>query len=60
MPIHNVADAMREMQAGSKHIKSRAQAIAIGMKAEGKSTSSRKKIQKKAFSAAKERVGMKE
>lgn len=34
MPIYNVGDAMREMKAGSKHIKSRAQAIAVGLKAE--------------------------
>ena len=56
MPIANVSDAMHEMQAGSKHIKSRAQAIAVGMKAEGKSrpsTARRKNIQKAAFANAK-------
>jgi hypothetical protein len=37
MPIHSVRDAMHEMKAGSKHIKTRAQAIAVGLKAEGKS-----------------------
>jgi hypothetical protein len=37
MPIRNVRDAMHEMQAGSKHITSRAQAVAVGLKAEGKS-----------------------
>jgi len=32
MPIRNVADAMRELKAGgSKHIKTRAQAIAVGL-----------------------------
>lgn len=37
MPIKDVGDAMREMEGGSKHIKTRAQAIAVGLKAEGKS-----------------------
>ncbi len=37
MPIRNVGDAMREMKGGSKHIRTRAQAIAVGLKAEGKS-----------------------
>lgn len=38
MPLRNVGDAMREYKAGtSKHITSRAQAIAVGLKAEGKS-----------------------
>lgn len=32
MPIRNVADAMRELKSGkSKHIKSREQAIAVGL-----------------------------
>lgn len=35
MPIRNVGDAMNELKAGgSKHIQSRAQAIAVGLKAE--------------------------
>lgn len=44
MPIHGVADAMHEMKGGSKHIRSRAQAIAVGLKAAsgGKSRKSRK------------------
>ncbi len=33
MPIRNVADAMHEMKAGSKHIKTRAQAVAVGLSA---------------------------
>lgn len=37
MPIRNVADAMNDMKSGSKHIKTREQAIAVGLKAEGKS-----------------------
>ncbi len=37
MPIHDVGDAMREMEKGSKHITTRKQAIAVGLKAEGKS-----------------------
>lgn len=37
MPIRDVGDAVREMKAGSKHIRTRAQAIAVGLKAEGKS-----------------------
>lgn len=37
MPIRNVGDAMREKKKGSKHIKTRKQAIAVGLKAEGKS-----------------------
>jgi len=37
MPIRDVGDAMREMRGGSKHIRTRAQAIAVGLKAEGKS-----------------------
>lgn len=36
MPILDVGDAVREMRAGSKHIKTRAQAIAVGLKAERK------------------------
>lgn len=32
MPIRGVGDAMRELKAGSKHIKTRAQAIAVGLK----------------------------
>ncbi len=43
MPIRDVGDAMREMKGGSKHIKTRAQAIAVGLKAEGKSKFKRKK-----------------
>lgn len=35
-PIHDVGDAVREI-GKSKHIKTRAQAIAIGLKAEGRS-----------------------
>lgn len=34
MPINNVADAMHEMKKGSKHIKTRKQAIAVGLKAQ--------------------------
>lgn len=34
MPINDVGDAVREMKAGSKHIRTRAQAIAVGLKAE--------------------------
>jgi hypothetical protein len=64
MPINDVGDAMHEMHMGSKHIKSRAQAIAVGLKAEGKSnqgsTSHRKKLQKRAFGNAKKRVGSRE
>lgn len=63
MPIHSVEDAMHEFKSGgSKHIKSRAQAIAVGLKAEGKSKppSARKKAQQAAFSNAKKRVGSKE
>jgi hypothetical protein len=41
MPIRNVADAMREEEAGSTHIKTRKQAIAVGLKLEGKSRTSR-------------------
>ena len=38
MPVRNVGDAINEWKAGtSKHFRSRAQAIAIGLKAEGKS-----------------------
>lgn len=48
MPIRNVGDAIDEMKAGSTHIKTRAQAIAVGLKAEGKS-----KSQKKAHSSKK-------
>jgi hypothetical protein len=40
MPIRSVADAMNDLKAGSTHIKTRAQAIAVGLKAEGKSRSS--------------------
>lgn len=43
MPINDVGDAMREMKAGSKHIKTRKQAIAVGLKAEGKSKPKGKK-----------------
>jgi len=61
MPINDVGDAIREQKAGSKHIKTRAQAIAVGLKAEGKSkhpsTSRRHKVQKAAFAHAKKRVG---
>ena len=34
MPITDIASAMREMRAGSKHVKTRAQAVAAGMKAQ--------------------------
>jgi hypothetical protein len=35
VPIRNVGDAMRELKAGgSKHIQSRKQAIAVGLKAQ--------------------------
>jgi len=35
MPIANVSDAMKELKAGgSPHIQSRAQAIAVGLKAQ--------------------------
>lgn len=34
MPIRDVGDAMREMKAGSKHIKTRQQAIAVGLSAQ--------------------------
>jgi len=35
MPVRDVSDAMREFKKGkSKHFKSRAQAIAIGLKAD--------------------------
>ena len=35
MPVRNVADAMREYKAGtSPHFQSRAQAVAIGLKAQ--------------------------
>jgi hypothetical protein len=37
MPIRDVGDAMREMKSGSKHIRTRAQAVAVGLKASGKS-----------------------
>lgn len=37
MPIQDVGDALREMKAGSKHIKTRKQAIAIGLKAKRES-----------------------
>ena len=61
MPIHDVGDAIREQQAGSKHIKSRKQAIAIGLQAEGKSkkpgSGRRHRIQKAAFESAKKRTG---
>jgi hypothetical protein len=36
MSIRNVSDAMHEMREGSKHIKTRAQAIAVGLKQERK------------------------
>jgi len=36
MPIKDVGDAMNEMKKGSKHIKTRKQAIAIGLQAERK------------------------
>lgn len=39
MPIRSVADAMNDYKSGSKRIKTRAQAIAVGLKAEGKSRS---------------------
>jgi len=34
MPIRNVSDAMHEMREGSAHIKSRKQAIAVGLSAQ--------------------------
>lgn len=34
MPIHDVGDAVREMRAGSKHIRNMKQAIAVGLKEE--------------------------
>lgn len=34
MPINNVRDAMHEMKKGSKHIKTKKQAIAVGLKAQ--------------------------
>lgn len=34
MPIRNVRDAIREQKAGSKHIRTRAQALAVGLKAQ--------------------------
>jgi hypothetical protein len=43
MPIHNVGDAMNEMKGGSKHIRTRAQAIAVGLKAEGRSKYGKRK-----------------
>jgi hypothetical protein len=36
MPIKDVADAVREMKAGSTHIKTRPQAIAVGLQAQRK------------------------
>ena len=47
MPLRNVKDAMREMKSGSKRIKTRKQAIAVGLKAEGKSKPRRRKKAKK-------------
>jgi hypothetical protein len=41
MPIRNVGDAMDDLKSGSKHIRTRAQAIAVGLKAEGKSKRSK-------------------
>lgn len=38
MPIRDVGDAIREMRAGSKHIRTRAQAIAVGLKAKRQQT----------------------
>lgn len=34
MPINSVSDAMHEMKAGSKHIRTRKQAVAVGLKAQ--------------------------
>jgi hypothetical protein len=48
MPIRNVRDAMHEMKAGSKHIKTRPQAIAVGLKAAGKSRGKKSKAEKRA------------
>lgn len=36
MPINDVGDAMREMRGGSKHIRTRKQAVAVGLKAQRK------------------------
>jgi len=36
MPIKDVGDAMREMKAGSTHITTRKQAIAVGLQAQRK------------------------
>lgn len=33
MPIRDVGDAIREQRAGSKHIRTKAQAVAVGLKA---------------------------
>lgn len=44
MPINNVGDAIKDWKSGSKHIRTRAQAIAVGLKAEGKSKYSRKRL----------------
>lgn len=42
MPIHDVEDAMKEMKKGSKHIRTKKQAIAVGLKAEGKGKKQKK------------------
>lgn len=47
MPINDVGDAMHEMKAGSKHIKTRKQAIAVGLAAKRKA--GRKGKRKKAM-----------
>jgi len=50
MPINDVGDAMREMKAGSKHIKTRAQAIAVGLKKQRQAAGNDKGfVQRKAF-----------
>lgn len=43
MPIGDVGDAMREMRAGSKHIRSRKQAIAVGLAAKRRARGGAKK-----------------
>lgn len=47
MPIRNIGDAIREAKAGSKHIKTRKQAIAVGLKAAGKSKKKLKRRKRK-------------
>jgi hypothetical protein len=42
VPINDVGEAMREMRAGSKHIRTRKQAVAVGLKAQRRSGAGRK------------------